>query len=96
MDDYAAIVSRRSGRYKLLPDEGTKPYWSTTSRNGKQCYVSWSGTDEISIISYRKRLEIAEVPVGDHPQRVREGVIRSDLIAGLPAPDTPPPATPGP
>jgi hypothetical protein len=96
MDDYAAIVSRRSGRYKLLPDEGTKPYWSTTSRNGKQCYVSWSGTDEISIISYRKRREIAEVPVGDHPQRVREGVIRSDLIAGLPAPDTPPPATPGP
>jgi hypothetical protein len=96
MDDYAAIVSTRRTRHKLLRDEGTKPYWSTTSANGRQCYVSWSGTDEISIISYRRRKEIADVPVGDHPQRVREGVLRKGLIAGLPAPDTPPPPTLGP
>src|SRR5688500_10185698 len=96
MDDYAAIVSTRTTNYKLLQNEGTKPYWSTTSENGRQCYVSWSGTDEISIISYRRRREIKDIPVGDHPQRVREGVIRHGLVAGLPGPDTPPPATPGP
>lgn len=50
-----------------------KPYWSTTSRNGRKCYVSWSGSDRISVISYRKREEVARIKVGDHPQRIRSG-----------------------
>lgn len=75
MSDYAAIVSRKTGRYKLLK-KGTKPYWSTTSDNGRYCYVSWSGTDSISVIDYQKRREIANIPVGDHPQRVRTGTVR--------------------
>jgi hypothetical protein len=79
MSDYAAIVSRRSFRYKRLP-LGEKPYWSTTSNNGRRCLVSWSGTDSISVISYRKRKEIAHIPVGDHPQRIRMGRVRTDWI----------------
>lgn len=79
MSDYAAIVSRKTGRYKLLK-KGTKPYWSTTSDNGRYCYVSWSGTDSISVIDYEKRREIANIPVGDHPQRVRTGTVRSDWL----------------
>jgi YVTN family beta-propeller protein len=75
MSDYAAIVSRKSFRYKLIHG-GKKPYWSTTSRNGRNCYVSWSGSDRISVISYRKRKEIARIPVGDHPQRIRSGNVR--------------------
>jgi DNA-binding beta-propeller fold protein YncE len=75
MSDYAAIVSRRSFRYKLIHG-GEKPYWSTTSKNGRWCYVSWSGSDRISVISYKKRKEIKRVPVGDHPQRVRSGTVR--------------------
>jgi YVTN family beta-propeller protein len=79
MSDYAAIVSRKSLRYKLLK-LGEKPYWSTTSADGKRCYVSWSGTDSISVISYRKRKEIAHIEVGDHPQRVRTGYVRRSWI----------------
>ena len=74
MSDYAAIVSTKNFTYTLI-EEGKKPYWSTTSLNGKRCYVSWSGTDSISVISYKKRKEVAHIEVGDHPQRIRTGVV---------------------
>jgi DNA-binding beta-propeller fold protein YncE len=81
MSDYAAIVNRKTTGYKLL-HEGEKPYWSTTSSNGRHCYVSWSGTDEISIISYDQGKEIADVAVGDHPQRVRVGRVQTSWLQG--------------
>ena len=76
MSDYAAIVSRKTFRYKLIHG-GVKPYWATTSANGRYCLVSWSGSDRISVISYKSKKEIARVPVGDHPQRVRNGTVRT-------------------
>jgi hypothetical protein len=82
MSDYAAIVKRKTFRFTRL-DLGEKPYWSTTSANGRRCFVSWSGTDSISVISYRKREEIAHVPVGDHPQRIRTGQVRASWIRSL-------------
>jgi hypothetical protein len=82
MSDYAAIVSRKTFRYTLIR-AGEKPYWSTTSANGRRCFVSWSGTDSISVISYRKRKEVAHVQVGDHPQRIRMGVVRDSWIRSL-------------
>ena len=88
MSDYAAIVSLKDFSYDLI-EAGEKPYWSTTSRNGKRCYVSWSGTDTISVINYRKRKEIARIPVGDHPQRIRTGVVRSSFIAAHGRPASP-------
>jgi YVTN family beta-propeller protein len=75
MSDYAAIVSRRSFRYELIRG-GEKPYWSTNNGNGRYCFVSWSGSDRISVISYATREEIARVAVGDHPQRMRMGTVR--------------------
>jgi DNA-binding beta-propeller fold protein YncE len=83
MSDYAAIVRRGQGfRHKLF-HKGTKPYWSTTSKDGKLCYVSWSGTDSISVFSYRKEREIAHIEVGDHPQRIRTGFVRRSWLRGL-------------
>jgi len=79
MSDYAAIVGRKSFRPTLIR-AGEKPYWSTTSSDGKRCYVSWSGTDSISVINYRKRKEVAHIPVGDHPQRIRTGYVRASWL----------------
>jgi YVTN family beta-propeller protein len=79
MSDYAAIVNRRSFAYKLVP-VGLKPYWSTNSGDGKRCFVSVSGNDRVSVISYRTGREVARIPVGDHPQRMRMGVIRRAFV----------------
>jgi YVTN family beta-propeller protein len=79
MSDYAAIVNRRNLRRKLIFG-GEKPYWSTTSNDGRYCFVSWSATDSISVISYKTREEIANVPVGNHPQRIRMGNVRTSWI----------------
>jgi DNA-binding beta-propeller fold protein YncE len=72
MSDYAAIVERTTFDYTLIHG-GTKPYWSTNSADGRHCFVSWSGDDKISAISYKTKTEVAQIPVGDHPQRMRIG-----------------------
>jgi hypothetical protein len=81
MSDYAAIVERETFAHKLI-QTGTKPYWSTNSADGRYCFVSWSGDDKISAISYKSKAEVAQIPVGDHPQRMRIGnVTRGWLLA---------------
>jgi DNA-binding beta-propeller fold protein YncE len=77
MDDYAAIVSRSTFDYQLI-QTGEKSYWSTNSTDGKYCFISWSGTDSLSAISYDTEKQVAQIQVGDHPQRVRNGVVRTD------------------
>jgi len=76
MDDYVAIVDRATLATKIMTDLGTKPYWVTSDKSGENCYVSWSGTDAVSVISYATGEEIAHIAVGDHPQRIREGYVR--------------------
>jgi DNA-binding beta-propeller fold protein YncE len=80
MDDYAAIVSRKTFRYDLIRNSGEKPYWVTNSSDGRYCFVSWSGSDRISAISYGSHREVARVPVGDHPQRMRIGVVSQSWL----------------
>jgi YVTN family beta-propeller protein len=83
MSDYAAIVNRKSGRYKIFTGkakflkgrEYAKPYWATTSKVDGNCWVSMAGSDLVLVIDYRTRKVIAEVPVGYHPQRVRDGLV---------------------
>ena len=74
MSGYAAIVDRATPRHTVIP-VGDKPYWATTSTDGRQCYVSVSEEDRVAIISFESEAEIATVKVGDHPQRVRTGTI---------------------
>ena len=85
MDDYAVVVDPRTGErgpLQVVPDG--KPYWVTQSEDGRSCYVSWSGTDEVSRISYETGRVVTTVPVGDHPQRIRGGFVATELVAGLP------------
>lgn len=82
MSNYAAIVRRDTLRATILP-VGDKPYWSTNSMDGKQCYVSVSGDDRVAVLSYADEKEIASIPVGDHPQRIRIGRLNvTDDVAG--------------
>ncbi len=91
MSDYATVVDVNDyERDRLLRKEDGKPYWVTPSVDGRFCYISWSGTDQVSRISYRTGRIDETVRVGDHPQRVRNGFVRRSLVAGLPdytAPD---------
>lgn len=73
MSDYIAIVDRETFDYTVLTGLGEKPYWVTTNAEGDRCYISWSGTDQMSVIDIDSATEIARVDVGDHPQRIREG-----------------------
>jgi hypothetical protein len=78
MSDYAAIVDRKTFEFSRV-DGITKPYWSTNSHDGRLCYVSGSGDDAVHVLSYMTGKRVAKFPVGDHPQRVRNGVARLDI-----------------
>jgi YVTN family beta-propeller protein len=79
MDGYAAIVARKTGLAKILP-LGDTPYWATNGAVGNQCWISVAGDDKVAVIDYATASVVTYVPVGDHPQRVRAGVIKNSLI----------------
>ena len=79
MSDYAAIVERDTFEYEIAA-HGEKPYWSTNSGDGRYCFVSFSGDDAVSAISYKTEREVARIPVGDHPQRMRTGELEVGLL----------------
>jgi len=39
-----------------------------------------SGEDRVSVISYRRAREVRRIQVGDHPQRMRMGRVRSAYL----------------
>ncbi|CAM04569.1 putative pyrroloquinoline-quinone binding quinoprotein [Saccharopolyspora erythraea NRRL 2338] len=82
MSDYATIVSPETFRHKGLVRSGKKPYWATPSADGQHCYVSWSGDDKVSAISYETGQEVGSVQVGDHPQRMRLGQVPAGWRGG--------------
>jgi DNA-binding beta-propeller fold protein YncE len=82
MSDYAVVVDRETFAREPLVRAGTKPYWATRSGDGELCFVSWSGTDEVSAISYETGEEVGSVTVGDHPQRMRVGTVPAGWSGG--------------
>jgi DNA-binding beta-propeller fold protein YncE len=85
MDDYAALVDRATGSYQIFDTASTgheylKPYW-TTEGLGDTCWVSLSGSDSVAVLDFDTGEELAFLPVGDHPQRVRHGVVPQAVVA---------------
>ncbi len=76
MSRYAAIVTRKPFKLQRTIPVGRVPYWSQSSKDGKYCFVSVAGEDRVSVISYKTAREVKRIKVGDHPQRMRTGVIR--------------------
>jgi YVTN family beta-propeller protein len=80
MDGYIAIVNRETFEYQIIELSGepkkAKPYWTTSSKDGTKAYISISGLDKVSVVDYATAEVVAEVPVGNHPQRVRNGQLR--------------------
>ncbi|HMS72814.1 MAG TPA: hypothetical protein PKB03_07230 [Baekduia sp.] len=80
MSNYSAIVTRKPFKLVRTANVGRTPYWSQSSKDGKYCYVSVAGDDRVAVISFATGKEVRRIKVGDHPQRMRLGVIRNDLI----------------
>jgi hypothetical protein len=40
----------------------------------------------VSVFDYGSEQEVARIPVGDHPQRVRRGAVQTAYLPGLPRP----------
>jgi YVTN family beta-propeller protein len=84
MDDYVALLDRRSMRYKIFDEKTTghsygKPYWTTEGLGGT-CWISLSEADSVAVLDTETRKELAYFGVGDHPQRVRLGVVPERLV----------------
>jgi DNA-binding beta-propeller fold protein YncE len=80
MSGYAAIVRRRPFKPQRITRVGHVPYWSVSSEDGKHCFVSVAGDDRVAVLSYRTGRQVASIPVGDHPQRMRTGDIRRKFL----------------
>ena len=80
MSRYAAIVTRKPLKLERTIPVGRDPYWSHSSENGKYCFVSVAGEDRVSVISFKTAREVESIKVGDHPQRMRTGVIRRAYV----------------
>ena len=85
MDDYAALVDRATGAYRIFDTASTghpylKPYW-TTEGIGDTCWISLSGSDSVAVLDFGTGKELAFLPVGDHPQRVRHGYVPDAVVA---------------
>ncbi len=96
MDDYAAMVDRETGEFRLYDEATTghgykKPYWTTEGLNNT-CWISLSESDAVAVLDFETGEELAYLPVGDHPQRVRHGFVPESVVASW-APPTEPEGT---
>ena len=42
--------------------------------------MSIAGDDRVNVYDYASRTQVASIPVGDHPQRVRAGKVARNVL----------------
>ncbi len=85
MDDYVALIDRKTGRPTFFDSTTTahhyeKPYWATEGLKNT-CWISLSENDSVAVLDFATKKELAYLPVGNHPQRVRHGVVPKSVVA---------------
>jgi DNA-binding beta-propeller fold protein YncE len=80
MSGYAAVVRTKRFRLQRTTHVGHVPYWSMSTVDGTYCFVSVAGDDRVAVLSFKTGRQVAHVKVGNHPQRMRPGVIRSRYL----------------
>ena len=86
MSDYAAIVARDDVRLQDLPTSARSRTGRPTAPDGKTAGSRSAATTSVVVLDYATERELARVPVGDHPQRVRLGAVNRASLPGLPPP----------
>lgn len=84
MDDYAALVDRETMNYQIYDEATTgnsygKPYWTTEGPEDR-CWISLSESDAVAVLDTETGEELAYLPVGDHPQRIRHGWVPETVV----------------
>jgi hypothetical protein len=84
MDDYVALVDRATGKPTFFDKTTTghsygKPYWTVEGMKDT-CWISLSAEDAVAVLDVNTKKELAYLPVGDHPQRVRHGVVPEGVV----------------
>jgi DNA-binding beta-propeller fold protein YncE len=80
MSGYAAVVRTKRFALQRTTHVGHVPYWSMPTVDGKYCFVSVAGNDRVAVISFKTGREVARIKVGNHPQRMRTGVIKARYL----------------
>ena len=68
--DLVAIWSLPDLRLVGTVPVGHDPNWIVLSPDGKRCFVSNRGSDDVSVIDLASRREVGRVKVGSYPQRM--------------------------
>jgi hypothetical protein len=82
VSNYAAILSVPALTVDRIVPVGKKPYWAVASLDGRHCFLSNSDTDDVSVVTFDNPAEVARIPVGDHPQRLRMAALPVEVLAG--------------
>lgn len=83
IDNYIVIASVPAMTTDRILPSGSKPYWVSTSSDGKRCYVSNSESNDLSVVDFESATEVARVPVGKYPQRSRLATVPAAVIDNL-------------
>lgn len=78
--DYVALVAARAMRQRAIIEVGDAPGWATTGPGGRRCFVPNTREDTLSVISYRNRVEVARLPVGDGPKHVEAARVPERMV----------------
>jgi DNA-binding beta-propeller fold protein YncE len=78
--DYVALVATRALSQRAIIEVGDAPGWAENSPNGRRCFVTNNRDDTLSAISYRKREEVARIPVGDGPKHIEPARVPAKVL----------------